>query len=115
MRSKITSGIILGSLAMVCSLGCAVQKQWVPVGGSRSDGTVKLSYEYGMFENPQLSAQQGLEAAAARCKAWGYSNADAFGGVQRNCTSRDQYGSCTYWIVSAEYQCTGGTRPPPIQ
>lgn len=31
-------------LAMVLLLGgCAVQKEWIPTGGSRGDGTVKMS------------------------------------------------------------------------
>ena len=44
------------ALCMLVLSGCAVQKQLVPTGGSRSDGTVKLAYEYGAFE-------QGLEEA----------------------------------------------------
>jgi hypothetical protein len=43
--------------------GCAVQKELVPTGGSRADGTVKLSYEFGLFEVQKLDAQQGMKAA----------------------------------------------------
>lgn len=97
------------------AMACASPKLWIPTGGSRADGTVKLSYEYNLFESPKLSAQQGMEAAADRCKAWGYSSAEAFGGVVTTCTSRDQFGSCTYWVVTADYQCIGNSGPPPLQ
>jgi hypothetical protein len=86
--------------------GCAITKEWAATGGSRSDGVVKLSYEYGLFQAPQVSAQQGLELAKARCSAWGYSGAEAFGGVTRVCNNRDSTG-CNSWLVTAEYQCTG--------
>lgn len=44
-----------GLLVLVASTlllsGCAVQKQLVPTGGSKADGTVKMSYSFGMFES----------------------------------------------------------------
>lgn len=52
------------------------QKQLVPTGGSKSDGTVRMSYSYGMFESPVVDPQQGMNAAKARCAAWGYSGAE---------------------------------------
>jgi hypothetical protein len=90
--------------------GCAVQKQLIPTGGSRADGTVKLSYEYGLFEAPQLDAQQGLIAAKQRCSAWGYTSAEAFGGSTQTCTNSTRNG-CNRWLVSIEYQCAGGSHP----
>ncbi|EOZ5887346.1 YecR family lipoprotein, partial [Escherichia coli] len=56
--------------------GCATKKQLVPTGGSKSDGTVRMSYSYGMFESPVVDPQQGMNAAKARCAAWGYSGAE---------------------------------------
>ncbi|STI34567.1 Uncharacterised protein [Escherichia coli] len=50
--------------------GCATKKQLVPTGGSKSDGTVRMSYSYGMFESPVVDPQQGMNAAKARCAAW---------------------------------------------
>ena len=41
-------------LLAVCVVGCAVTKIPVPTGGSRSDGTVQLSYEYGLFQVPKV-------------------------------------------------------------
>jgi hypothetical protein len=102
MRKRL--GLLL--VAALSVAGCATAKEWVATGGSRADGVVKLSYQYGLFERPQVSAQQGLELAKSRCTAWGYSGAEAFGGVIRVCNN---YGSsgCISWLVTAEYQCLG--------
>ena len=88
--------------------GCAVQKELVATGGSRADGVVKLSYEYGLFEAPQLNAQQGVNAAKQRCSSWGYKNAEAFGGSTKSCIMPTNNG-CNRWLVSIEYQCTEST------
>jgi hypothetical protein len=82
---------------------CAVHKELVPTGGSRSDGTVKMSFEVGPFEQPQIDGQQGIYSATQRCKAWGYSGAEPFGGATTIC----QNGNCTRRMVTFEYQCTG--------
>ena len=86
--------------------GCAVPKQLVPTGGSRSDGTVKLSFEYGVFEAPKLNAEQGMNAAKKRCSAWGYTGAEPFGGASKKCVDSSSSG-CVQWLVTVEYQCTG--------
>jgi len=87
--------------------GCASQKEFVPTGGSRSDGTVSLSYEYGMFEKPQVYWNHANTEAAQRCAAWGYSGAEAFGGTMQKCEAVNGYGNCVRWLVTATYQCTG--------
>lgn len=88
---------------------CATQKHWTATGGSRSDGIIKLSYEYGLFEKPDISLSQGVSVAQQRCASWGYSNAEAFGGTIKKC---NYYGSsgCMQWLVTAEYQCTNTSR-----
>lgn len=95
-------------LNIIILQGCAVQKELVPTGGSRADGIVKLSYEYGLFEAPQLNAQQGVNAAKQRCSSWGYKNAEAFGGSTKSCIMPTNNG-CNRWLVSIEYQCTEST------
>jgi hypothetical protein len=45
--------------------GCATKKDLVPTGGSRADGTVNLSYEYGGIEQPQIDIAQGTAAATS--------------------------------------------------
>ena len=103
MNIKSKFGLIC--LATLILAGCAAQKQLVPTGGSRSDGTVKMSFEYGAFEVPQVDAAQGRETARQRCAAWGYSGAEPFGGSTRVCTN--SYNGCNRWMVTFEFQCTG--------
>lgn len=93
--------------SMVVSSGCATQKVLQATGGSRSDGTVELSYEYGAFEQPQVQWDQGLATARQRCAAWGYPDAEAFGGQKSECNARDMYGGCMRWFVTVTYQCIG--------
>lgn len=87
--------------------GCTVQKQMVPTGGSRADATVNLSYEYGMFEQPQVNLAQAETAAQQRCAAWGYSGAEPFGGSMHKCEAVNGYGNCLRTLVTVTYQCTG--------
>lgn len=84
---------------------CITPKTWVATGGSRSDATVELSYQYGGFEKPKVNQAQGAKTAHARCKAWGYSESEAFGGALKTCNSYGQYG-CMGWLVTMKYQCT---------
>ncbi len=87
--------------------GCSSVKTLQATGGSRADGVVELSYEYGMFEEPQVQWYEGLITATERCKAWGYQSAEAFGGTTSECQAYDGYGSCVRWRVIVKYQCIG--------
>lgn len=87
-------------------MGCATTKNWEATGGSKADGVVKLSYQYGFLEQPILNEQQGIEVAKSRCAAWGYSGAEAFGGETKICTESSQSG-CNSWLISRDFQCTG--------
>jgi hypothetical protein len=93
------------SIAVLFS-GCAVQKTMEATGGSRADGTVKLSYEFGMFQVPKIDMAQGTQAAARRCTSWGYTGAEPFGGQTKTCNGYGG-GSCNSWLVTVEFQCTG--------
>ena len=97
--------LLLLSLVAVLT-GCATQKEWVASGGSRADGTVRLSYEYALFEQPQVNDAQGLAVAKTRCVAWGYQEAEAFGMALRTCNNMTSSG-CNSWIVTRIYQCIG--------
>ena len=101
----------LAMSVMLALAACAttVQKDLVATGGSRADGTVELSFEHGQFQKPQLDLQQGLVTAVERCKAWGYKNAEQFGGEARRCQVANNYG-CTRWFVTVTYQCLGTPR-----
>ena len=101
--------LVIAICAATTLAACASTKDWSATGGSRSDGVVKLAFEYGMFEKPQVSEIQALNIANARCKSWGYQGAEAFGGQIQQC-SMPSGGSCSRWMVTKEYQCTGA--PP---
>ena len=87
--------------------GCATRLDWAATGGSRADGVVRLSYEHGEFQTPQLDDTQAVNLAARRCQTWGYSGAEAFGGVTRQCNQMGGFGGCARWVVTKEFQCTG--------
>ena len=96
----------LSMYALIFSLSaCSTVKTLQATGGSKSDGVVELSYEYGMFENPQVDFNQGLEQASSRCQAWGYTTAQAFGGSTSQCQRRNGYGNCVQELVTVKYQC----------
>lgn len=94
--------------SLVIAAGCAtnVPKELVATGGSRSDGTVEMSFEHYAMEQPQVDYAKGLEVARMRCAKWGYSDAEQFGGVSRTCQSATQYG-CGRWLAKMTYQCLG--------
>lgn len=110
---------MLVALTLVAMLsGCAVTKNWSATGGSRADGVVRLSYEVGEMENAQVNESQAVRLAAQRCKTWGYSGAEAFGGVTRQCNMRGGFSGCTQWTITKEFQCTGtgtGTEAPTAE
>jgi len=100
--------------AVLVVTGCATVSQMEATGGSRSDGIVKLSFEYGMFDKVQLDQTAALQKARQRCAVWGYTDADPFGGVERQCQAMSGYG-CMRWFATVEYQCTmGGGNAPAL-
>jgi S1-C subfamily serine protease len=85
--------------------GSAVQKDLLITDGSRADGTLTLSYEYGAFEQPKLNMENAQQKIIDKCKAWGYSGADFFEAGERHCLSYDAYGGCNRWKVIHKAQC----------
>lgn len=106
---------VLAIFASAATLaGCAaVPRDWIATGGSRADGVVRLSYEYGEFDQVQLSEAQAVSVASARCKVWGYDHAEAFGGISRQCQARGGFSGCRQWMVTKEYQCLGQPKSTP--
>ncbi|MBV9694833.1 MAG: hypothetical protein JO261_14135 [Alphaproteobacteria bacterium] len=86
---------------------CESTKVLQATGGSRADGTVNLSFNYGLFEQPKIDWGAALETARTSCKAWGYSDAQKFGGGLQHCEAMNGYGQCMAWAVTVTYQCTG--------
>jgi len=100
------SKVAIFACVAVSFAGCATSKTWSATGGSRSDGVVRLSYEYLLFQIPHVDDQQGLEIAESRCRSWGYSGSEPFGGQTRVCNNMTNSG-CNSWLVTREYQCLG--------
>lgn len=84
---------------------CATPKEWNAIGGSRSDGVVKLGFEYRFGEAPVTDKQQGLDLAKKKCLAWGFKDAEAFGAFTEKCTGNPN--DCSNWLITKEYQCLG--------
>jgi hypothetical protein len=103
--------VILATSIAALLVGCATAKPWSATGGSRADATVRLSYEYGPFEKPQTNESEAVNLAIARCKTWGYTGAEAFGGSTQQCSMPGGMGGCNRWTVTKEYQCTGTGTP----
>ena len=87
--------------------GCAAPVTMQAVGGSRSDGTVTLAYQYGLFQRPIVDPGQAYNTAKDFCAGWGYSNAQPFGGDVSQCEQYNGNGTCLLTRVSVTYQCTG--------
>lgn len=88
-------------------IGCAAVKIPEPTGGSRADGTVELSYEVAMFEEPQVQWATADASALERCRNWGYSGAEKFSAGKSTCQAFNGYGNCVRKLVTIQYQCTG--------
>lgn len=95
------------ALCVLMVSGCTVKKEMVPIGGSRADGTVRMGYSYGIFEDPVTDMVQATERAGSKCRLWGYRDAEAFGGQTRQCSIKNAEGNCIRYDVMAEFQCSG--------
>lgn len=107
MKTAITlKAIFLISVSFLTN-GCATKvKDWSATGGSRMDGTVELSYTFGIFETAVGNPTQGYILALEKCMAWGYDDARPFGGTINSCASTGTSG-CNVWRARAVYQCIG--------
>ncbi len=106
MKKNLRTALAVSVCAVLAA--CATQEVLQATGGSRADGTVELSYEYGLFQRPVVDMQAGLVTATARCRAWGYASAEPFGGQINHCNGYNGYGNCVDMLVTVKYQCTGG-------
>lgn len=102
---------VLATATVALLTGCVTAKEWTAMGGSRADGTVRLSYEVWEMELPRVDEAQGIEVATRHCRSWGYNGAEPFRGTTRECSHVNGSGSCSFWIVSKDYQCIGTGTP----
>ncbi|MFP4696729.1 YecR family lipoprotein [Thiohalospira sp.] len=96
--------ILLCIISLTILAGCATVKPQ-PTGGSRSDGTVELSYQDSSMVKTKVDMSEARSNARERCQSWGYDDAEPFGGEKRQCQSSGPYG-CDSWTVTLTYQCT---------
>jgi hypothetical protein len=98
---------IIWSIALTLSLAaCATMKQdWSAVGGSKSDGTIKLSYTQNMFAKYTDESSIALDLAKKKCINWGYKNAEKFGGETYDCLHSSYMYGCEIRKVFVEFQC----------
>ncbi|EHN5173279.1 hypothetical protein KI912_003135 [Salmonella enterica] len=73
-------------------------------GGSRADGTVVMSTEYGEFDSIDINKEKALVSATRRCQSWGYRTAQPFDAGFSKCSDFSGFG-CTRYIYSISYQC----------
>jgi hypothetical protein len=85
--------------------GCAVVKTPTISGVDQDNGKIKMSYNYGLFEKPDVKWNETLDSASAQCKNWGYIDAQQSTGPQTNCIKEDQKGNCISWQVDSLYKC----------
>lgn len=108
---KLVTLILAG--AFLVNLGCTkkIIVDWQAAGGSRADATVEVGYSYNPVDQvPQANEAQAHEQALKRCRAWGYSEAEAFGLVTRRCvnTIYTMFGPmCNEMLVTKQFQCLG--------
>ena len=86
--------------------GCATNITPQATGGSRSDGTVTMSYQFGGFQKPIVDWNTARANASRRCESWGYADAEPFGGASSVCVMSNMYG-CTRHQINMTYQCIG--------
>jgi len=97
-------------LLLVLTLSsCATPKILQATGGSRSDAVIEMAYTLGVFEEPVIDWALTQQTAGEKCIAWGYADAQPFGGQIQVCQQYDAYGSCLQALVTVKYQCTGIT------
>ncbi|MGG5965176.1 YecR family lipoprotein [Salmonella enterica] len=83
--------------------GCAVS-ELSSTGGSRADGTIVMSVEYGGFDYLDINQDKALNSAIRRCQSWGYRTAQPFDAGFSKCSDFSGFG-CTRYIYSISYQC----------
>lgn len=85
--------------------GCQVPKYLSVLNGSKSDGTLTMSFDYGGFQKPVVQWKDANERADNYCKQWGYSGHQWFD-PQTTVLYVNGYGQPIGWRVIYKCQCT---------
>lgn len=99
-------------LVITALVGCSVKRNFYATGGSRADGVIDMAYDYKPNENTVINKKQAYTIARSKCAAWGYANAEAFGGQANICTLPSGSKGCAAWQVTIKYQCLGSLERP---
>lgn len=99
---KVSSVIPVLFVSLVLS-GCTVS-ELSSTGGSRADGTIVMSVEYGEFDHLDINKEKALASATRRCQSWGYNAAQPFDAGLSQCSVSSGFG-CSRYIYSLTYQC----------
>jgi hypothetical protein len=107
MRRLLVVGacLVLGACATVV-------RDWEAVGGSRSDGVIRLTMQRHELEQVLPNEAQAAALAREKCAAWGYSGAEPFGATSRRCEALGGFTGCRVTALLREYQCIGSGRAP---
>ncbi len=92
--------------------GCSTHITPAATGGSRADGIVEMSYQYGAMTVPTVDKAGALANAIKRCQRWGYTGAEPFDAGLSTCIQPGGFGGCNAWRVTTEYQCLHNTGAP---
>lgn len=95
--------VIFGAAVTVACT--TVQRQWIPSGGSRADGIVRMVLEVGELETVNWDEAQTTSVAATRCRGWGYKSAEAFGLQTKACAIPGVFSGCKVYHFTREFQC----------
>ncbi len=100
---KKLSLLIASSVFLLTS--CSTNMEMKATGGSKSDGTVTLSFDHAAIMDPIIDEKKVLQTAKAKCNVWGFRNAKAFGGSTKKCLEEYKTGGCAGFRVKKVYQC----------
>ncbi|OLQ88039.1 hypothetical protein BIY22_07655 [Vibrio panuliri] len=104
MRFKLT--VVLVAVATLAGCANPVNKDWFVTQGSKSDATIMLAYDEGLFQQAIVDEQDAFTIAKQGCKAWGFKNAQSLGIPLEQCARRDKLFGCVSTRYTQIYQCT---------
>lgn len=113
MYGKVWLCGLVSVLALASCRSLPEPTDWQAIGGSRADGTVRVAYEKHFKQRLTRNEQQAQHIAYQRCKVWGFTGAESFGGSTRSCVERHPKGVCLIWQHVREYQCTDHHQDKP--
>lgn len=113
MKSLVTLFLLAAMGSMLAGCAKPVHKDWFAHDGSKADGTVKMALTWNPnIEIPQEEREQAKRVAVEKCKAWGYTDAEEFGGMVSRCTQQRYTGFnvvCDAMLAEITYQCIDAT------